>query len=154
MAKHDDVFTCASNFYKFAGFFLRPLKPGATSSELFFAAFTTQIFFKKFIGVIFTTQYHIACVCYAFDLVLTIRNPLFPASKRLRWYIVVGVITVLLSIIIEMNGIGTKPGANFGEKILANPRDKDIGSELISIIVLIIFIVVGTYSIIKALYSL
>lgn len=119
MSNHDDVFTCASNYYKLVGLYLAPLQPKMSFSQLSFAAFTSQILLKKFLGLIFIALYYVSCVCYAFDLVLTIRNPLYPASKRKRWYVIVGVISVLLSILIEIKSIQLNEGANLGEKVLA-----------------------------------
>ena len=44
----------------------------------------------------FLMMYLFLCVCFSWDLWQTIKNPLYPANKRLRWYILYSILMVFV----------------------------------------------------------
>jgi len=113
---------------------------------------------------VFYTSYLILCICYSYDLYLTIKNPLYPAKKRLRWYFVWVAISIIILLTIE--GIYYKSNTSHmkdlegdmhisGDKVLQLAAFQSSSQwKIILLIPLFFFVVVGTYSCIKAYRSL
>jgi hypothetical protein len=154
MANHDDVFTCSTGFYKAVGIQLKPFLPTSDTSTLQFKAFIAQILTIDLLTTVFSAQYLVFCICYSFDLGLTLQNPLYPAAKRMRMYIFSAVIISILAILSEILVIANHPGKTVEEKILADPGFKNIYWEFVQIFLLIVFLVIGSYSSVKAISSL
>jgi hypothetical protein len=69
--------------------------------EAEYFAFTTQIIGHYLLYEIFLMMYLFLCVCFSWDLWQTIKNPLYPANKRLRWYILTSILLMLVLFGIE-----------------------------------------------------
>lgn len=63
--------------------------------------FALQIIFHYLIYEFFMMMYLMLCVCISWDLYQTIKNPLYPANKRLRWYVLSSVLTILALFVLE-----------------------------------------------------
>jgi len=107
----------------------------------------------------FYVSYLVLCLCYAYDLALTIKNPLYPAKKRLRWYIVWVVLSLLVLFGYEIyyyseyySGLSLKT-FNDGQYSFAK-IDNTYRWKVLLLLPISIFGILGPYSCIKAYLSL
>ena len=113
----------------------------------------------------FYTGYLVLCICYAYDLYITIKNPLYPVGKRLRIYICSVIFSWIVVWIISVSGEFNQDG-HMADSAL-NDRDfiNDIAEmkqlifeeriiwKIALIVPLTIFVIVGIVSITKAIIS-
>jgi hypothetical protein len=92
------IMICRTQSYKMFGHSLKLMLPKLidfNADELYYYAFATQIVAHYVIYEFFMMMYLFLCVCFSWDLYQTIKNPLYPPNKRLRWYIITSVLLTL-----------------------------------------------------------
>jgi len=83
-----DKLVCATKYYSLlAKTFSAFIHTGSTTHNEYLAykllINVSTIMFRSFYII-----YIVLCLCYSYDLYLTIKNPLYPAKKRMRWYFI------------------------------------------------------------------
>ena len=89
-------------------------------------------------------------------MLLTIKNPLYPAKKRMRWYFVWASLVLMILLLTEVVFVYEKGVNLFTE---ANPKVIDIVSrsnrwQVILLFLILVFLFLGSYSSYKAYRSL
>lgn len=74
-----------------------------TESQTRFLIFELLMLINFILYESFYAAYLVLCVCFSYDLHLTIKNPLYPPFKRMRWYILWVIIALIALYIIEIN---------------------------------------------------
>ena len=102
--KDQQQIICKFKTYKLLSFSLKLVIHKLTemnNCEAEYYIFATQIVFHYLMYEFFMMMYLMLCVCISWDLYQTIKNPLYPANKRLRWYIITSVVLILALFAVE-----------------------------------------------------
>ena len=151
---------CESGIYTFISYFLYPFQ-ALTFTQLQFLVFELLMLINFVLYESFYAAYLILCVCFSYDLHLTIKNPLYPSYKRMRWYLLWVIIGLLSLYTIELGIVDLK---TYKLKDLTQSLDDSTITlenlkmtnkwKIFLLVPLSLLFFIGTYSCIKAWLSL
>jgi len=93
-AYNQPIQICATGYYRLTSWLLLPFRIDAAQIDYF--SFEFVIGANQFVYRSFFIAYLVLTICYTYDLFLTIKNPLYPSSKRMRLYGVWVMISIIL----------------------------------------------------------
>lgn len=93
-AYNQPVQICATGYYRLTSWLLFPFAINAAQVDYF--SFEFVIGMNRVVYRSFFMSYLVLTICYTYDLYLTIKNPLYPAKKRIRFYFAWVIISIIL----------------------------------------------------------
>ena len=102
--KDQQQLICKAKSYKLLTLSLKLIIPTLremSKEQAEYYIFAFQIVLHYLMYEFFMMMYLFLCVCISWDLYQTIKNPLYPANKRLRWYIITSVVLILGLFVLE-----------------------------------------------------
>jgi hypothetical protein len=126
--------------------------------ELEYYMFALQIVIHYLLYEFFLMMYLSLCVCFSWDLYQTIKNPLYPANKRLRWYILTSVLLIFSLFALEYKiidgSVFVALNPHDESQVFSNYMDENRQRwKILLIVPLLSQLVIGFYSCYKAVKS-
>jgi len=72
-----------------------------SASQVNYYSFAVLMVVNYFLYETFYLCYLLLCVCFSWDLYQTIKNPLYPAKKRMMWYMIFTTLSIIILFWIE-----------------------------------------------------